>query len=188
MQISRRALIGCAGALPLFGGEFWDEKRSSQWSEAEVARLLKDSPWARLVQLRGGGTATVTWTSALPVQLAIARRDQGALSVPPAPRSFREYVITVSGLPPALAPKQRSDASELMQMFTELRPRGQQPLTAERTGVAVNGNLLAIEFVFPKDEITEKTGTVDFVTRIGRTSVRCRFRLADMRFNGSLAL
>jgi len=47
------------GATALIAEEFWEKKKFPQWTEKEVQKILKDSPWARSVEipLSAGGAA-----------------------------------------------------------------------------------------------------------------------------------
>src|SRR5262245_11951996 len=65
-MISRRSalfagLVIPAGRfeLPIWAAEFWNDKQPSEWSEKDIDRLLKRSPWAReiSVSLGSGGGA-----------------------------------------------------------------------------------------------------------------------------------
>ncbi len=57
---SRRDLLTLLGAavvpepLSASGGEFWNTKNPSQWTDAEVQRLIFDSPWAKRFTARVG--------------------------------------------------------------------------------------------------------------------------------------
>ncbi len=49
-QLSRRFLLSALGTAPfsnLFAADFWQQKKFTDWSEKEIAKLLSDSPWAR---------------------------------------------------------------------------------------------------------------------------------------------
>ena len=50
-----------AGSLTLFGADFWQTKKYSDWSDKEVGKMLLDSPWARKasVELRGSAVMDV---------------------------------------------------------------------------------------------------------------------------------
>lgn len=39
-------------AAALTAADFWEKKKFSQWSEKEVQKMLRDSPWARPVEIR----------------------------------------------------------------------------------------------------------------------------------------
>lgn len=47
------------GAAALMAAEFWEKKKFSEWTDKEVQKMLKDSPWARAVEipLTAGGMA-----------------------------------------------------------------------------------------------------------------------------------
>jgi len=50
-----RWLIGVAIAVAvasLWAGEFWQEKPYTEWTREQAERLMKDSPWARPVEIR----------------------------------------------------------------------------------------------------------------------------------------
>ena len=53
------AFLAC-GALFLFAGQknYWESKPYTEWSEKEVDRLLKDSPWTKSVLLNTGPEGT----------------------------------------------------------------------------------------------------------------------------------
>ncbi|MCW5981367.1 MAG: hypothetical protein KIT09_25000 [Bryobacteraceae bacterium] len=57
MTITRRMLFSAGGALlaisrAVGAGEFWNEKKPSEWTDEEVERLLTRSPWAKEVEAR----------------------------------------------------------------------------------------------------------------------------------------
>jgi hypothetical protein len=47
------------GAIALTAADFWQSKKFTEWSDKEVQKILRDSPWARPVEVRlegmGGG-------------------------------------------------------------------------------------------------------------------------------------
>ncbi|MBN2244126.1 MAG: hypothetical protein JW793_15680 [Acidobacteria bacterium] len=49
-----RFLIVCMAftACLLYAADFWEKKEFSQWSEDEVSKILKDSPWARRTYIK----------------------------------------------------------------------------------------------------------------------------------------
>jgi len=55
--LSVLVMLGFTAAAAL-AGEFWEQKKFSEWTEKEVRKMLSDSPWARPVEVRldvGGG-------------------------------------------------------------------------------------------------------------------------------------
>jgi hypothetical protein len=47
------ASLAAAGALT--AADFWQSKKYTEWSDKEVEKMLKDSPWAKTVQMEAGG-------------------------------------------------------------------------------------------------------------------------------------
>src|SRR5689334_11580334 len=47
------AIVGTASLL--VAGDFWDKKKFPDWSAKDAQKMLKESPWARPVEM-GGGT------------------------------------------------------------------------------------------------------------------------------------
>jgi len=41
--------VGFPASLALASGEFWNDKKPSEWSEKEAKKLLTKSPWAKEV-------------------------------------------------------------------------------------------------------------------------------------------
>ena len=78
-----KLLLVCALAvfctLPsTFGQKVWEKKPYSEWSMAEVVRVLDDSPWAQTQIERGEAdfSVTVRLRSALPIRQALIRQRQ----------------------------------------------------------------------------------------------------------------
>jgi hypothetical protein len=47
-----------AVAATLYGADFWQKKKFTEWSDNEVRRMLSDSPWAHTYELMNGGFAS----------------------------------------------------------------------------------------------------------------------------------
>lgn len=100
VRISRRAALAAALAapLPLRAEEPWKDKSPSEWTDADLVRILNNSPWAQPVDIvfgspdistpgpqhalegfidigpkRPGIPFVVRWLSALPYKEAYAR-------------------------------------------------------------------------------------------------------------------
>ncbi len=58
-KVFASCLLLCAGAIALLAADFWEKKQFTEWSEREVQKMLRDSPWARTVEVAlpapGGG-------------------------------------------------------------------------------------------------------------------------------------
>jgi hypothetical protein len=69
-------VLGFLLPLPLSAGEFWTDKPYSEWSPAEVIRLLGNSPWARTVNVAISVKTQVDPASSSPEVVAPVRRIQ----------------------------------------------------------------------------------------------------------------
>jgi len=47
-------LLSLAGAT-LWAADFWQKAKFTEWSDKDVQKMVKDSPWARAVEIRLGG-------------------------------------------------------------------------------------------------------------------------------------
>src|SRR5580704_4784936 len=84
----------------------WQTKDPAQWTGDDVSQILTDSPWsapAKLYQSLDSASGrpkavrvTIQWQSALPVRLAMAKKDSAAVDASAA--APEEYVVVVSGL------------------------------------------------------------------------------------------
>jgi hypothetical protein len=63
-------------ALPASGQQSWEKKEYRQWSKADVARILDDSPWAQTQYESPKYIATIRLRSALPIRQALVRIRQ----------------------------------------------------------------------------------------------------------------
>lgn len=140
--------------------------------------------------------ATVTWTSALPIKLALVRRlirmdepipaeDQELLT-----RDDPFYTVAVVGLPaPFYALEPMLDAVKAQTM---LRRGDKAPIAPANVQLFRNeaDQSVLVEFKFPKTEaLTMDDADVEFVTTLGTTNeIRERFKLDEMVFADQLAL
>jgi hypothetical protein len=136
-------------------------------------------------------TLTIRWVSALPVKQALVRLNfkGDAANSDQVKKSLDmvepDYVIVVSGLNRGMV---RGDADELKQAMiaaTELAIKGKEPIKAKDFRIVGQGRVDAV-FAFPKTSpITEDDKEVEFQSKVGTISIRERFRLKDMMFNGN---
>jgi hypothetical protein len=143
----------------------------------------------------------VRWDSALPVREAL--RHSPATLDPES--SSADYVITVTGLIPAgryrsagrTEGSSRSDGSsdarnpeeilEAFMSFSRLLPRGAAAIVPRN--VRLDSATGAIHIFFARTRpIEADTKEVLFLTRFGGFTVRAKFRVKDMRYQGKLAL
>ena len=153
---------------------------------------------------RGGGLPTlhvlVRWESAEIVRLAQARSKSPAL-----PAATNDYVLAVEGLLPAktaagtakLDTQSSSDETAAAGTNTErlLEDFMNNSKLASRTeavrphNVQINSDSGTVRLFFPRSlGLDAKSKEAYFSTRYGSLTVRKRFRLSDMNYQGHLAL
>jgi hypothetical protein len=144
-----------------------------------------------------GGMAvnlTVRWQSALPIKQALLKMKFGA-EVGTSPEAKQilannepDYVIVVAGLNRGMV---RGDADQIKQALlgaTELVIKGKESIKPKDFRIVGQGRIDAI-FGFPKtNPIVEDDKEVEFVCKVGTITVKQKFRLKDMLYNGKLEL
>src|SRR6185295_7613581 len=56
MKTSFRLCGAALGVVSLLSAaDFWDKKKFPEWSAKDAQKILRESPWARAVELGGGG-------------------------------------------------------------------------------------------------------------------------------------
>jgi hypothetical protein len=143
---------------------------------------------------------TLRWESALPVQQALMR--QGGLgadeSKPVADASAKDYVISVLGfrMPERQDRLDDNDGNanqdRLRSQFldaAQLIPKGKRTIYAEDVKFEGPDGSGAIRFLFPRtNAISAGDKEVDFIFEVRGTKLEHKFRLADMQYQGQLAL
>ena len=145
----------------------------------------------------GGGASvsfTIRWQSALPVKQALVKMKYGkeAGTSPEAKQILAaaepEYVVVVAGLNRGMVRGDADKVKEAMMAATELVVKGKEPIKPDNFRLVGQGKMDAI-FAFPKtNPITEDDKEVEFICKIGTMSLKQKFRLKDMVFNGKLEL
>jgi hypothetical protein len=146
----------------------------------------------------GGGmpsvTLTIRWASSLPVKEAMVRMSfKGDAATSPEAKQRLEanepdYVIVVSGLNRGMVLGSADELKQAMMAATELVIKGKEPIKPKDFRIVGQGKMDAV-FAFPKgNAITEDDKEVEFQSKVGTVSIRQRFRLKDMMFNGKLEL
>jgi hypothetical protein len=132
----------------------------------------------------------VRWSSARPVKLALARlRSLGKLPTDTPIRAEEAeeepfYRISVSGLPP----QAYTTISELTAV-TVLKRQNATSLDPTSVHFEYEGDLLTIDYLFSKaDPVTIADREVEFVTKVGESAIKKKFRPRDMVFQSKLAL
>jgi hypothetical protein len=99
-----------------------------------------------------------------------------------------DYVIVVSGLNRGMVLGSADELKQAMMAATELVIKGKEPIKPKDFRIVGQGKMDAV-FAFPKaNAITEDDKEVEFQSKVGTISIRQRFRLKDMMFNGKLEL
>jgi hypothetical protein len=150
--------------------------------------------------LGGGGAGTsltlyIRWQSALPVKEAVARVKYGAQvgSSPDAKQYLAteepNYVIVIDGLNRGMIGAGDADAMKKTLLDqTALVIKGKELIKAIDFRLVGQGRISAV-FAFPKtNPIDVDDKEVEFQTKLGTVSIREKFRLKDMMFNGKLEL
>ena len=139
---------------------------------------------------------TVTWSSALPIKLALVRRlirfdapippeEQQALT-----RDEPFYTIILVGLPPPFAALEPT--IDAVKAHTMLKRKNGEPIVPEHVQLLMSDadRSILIEYQFPKtDAITMEDTVVEFITILGADrEIKKKFKLKDMIFGDELAL
>ena len=142
----------------------------------------------------GGISLTVRWQSALPVMEALVRMKFGAEAGTSAEAkqilsaTQPDYVVVIAGLSRGMV---RGDADQLKQAMlasTELIVKGKDPIKPKDFRIVGQGKVDAV-FAFPRtNPIVEADKEVEFVSKVGNNTIKQKFRLKDMVFNGKLEL
>ena len=137
----------------------------------------------------------VRWQSALPMKQAALRARYGSeVATAPEAKKILEheetaYIVSIGGLPAAVARGNLESLKESAKRQTSLSAKGKDKLAPAEVQITQRDRLADAVFIFPKTQpfvLDDKE--VEFSTRIGTASVRYRFRLKDMVFNGKLEL
>ncbi|HJN42906.1 MAG: hypothetical protein QGI10_15125 [Vicinamibacterales bacterium] len=214
LAISVVCLLGCA---VLSAADFWEEKDFTAWSDKDVEKMMTNSPWAKRVTVvfprpptesggRGGGRGgrgggfgggspqarlIVRWQSALPVRQAAVRAQIGSDgAVGPEAQAVLDqnapgYFVVVSGVPGQFGRL----SSEALMVDARLERKGAEPIRPVQAAAQREGRGVALAYVFPKDDaIVLADKDVEFVTKVGDTTIKRKFKLEDMVYNDQLEL
>ena len=141
-------------------------------------------PWTNQAR-DSDNEATVVWTSALPIRQALARigvveqlRDVHA-------KDF--YIVTVDGLPFALAPL--AETPDLFRRSARLELESGAAIRAERVEVRPRPGAPAIELYFRRDEAASTAEkTIAFVMTAGEYSIEAKFKPSEMVYRDQIEM
>jgi hypothetical protein len=145
----------------------------------------------------GGGGApetnlTIRWRTALVLNEALAKHQFGAEAATSADAKkmiapeTKVYVIWVSGVPANQRPQGDAKNTQIKESTLGTKEKS---LTASDIQFSGTGRLLEFYYVFPRDKMfTADDKEVEFATKVGKTTVKARFKLKDMEVDGKLDL
>jgi hypothetical protein len=144
----------------------------------------------------GGVSVTLIWQTALPVRQALVKRQYGAEAgtSPEAKakldRVDQYYVLTLGGMPGYALGAAQGDRKAALLESTTVTVYGKPPLKAVEVQVTGGGRGPGIvSFVFPKTTtFTVDDKEMEFASKFGVTSVKRKFKLKDMVFNGKVEM
>ncbi|SRR5579885_3312595 len=140
-------------------------------------------------------TFTVRWESALPVRQARVRARYGSEAAASAEArriletEEKDYLITVSGLPPNTLRGDPGQIKAQAMAAAALTVKGRDPIKpADFMVQRLNGDTIAV-FAFPRTEpLTLGDKEVEFSARFASIPVKLKFTLKNMVFAGKLEL
>lgn len=145
----------------------------------------------------GGGaamTVTLSWRTALPIREAVAKEKFGAEAATSADakklveEEQKFYAIMLTGLPGRML-HGGDKLKESLLKTTTLNVKGKDPIAASDVQVGGNEQRALVMFMFPKTTpLSVDDKDVEFSTKIGPITVKQKFHLKEMLFNGKLDL
>jgi hypothetical protein len=134
------------------------------------------------------------WQTALPVKQALIKAKYGAeAGTSPEAQKLLEreeqyYVLSVSGLPAYLAPKD-DQARQAMAAASMLNVKNKDAVAAADVQFQKDGQNLDAYFLFPrKSAFSLDDKEIEFVAKLGPVTLKHKFKLKDMVFKGKLEL
>ena len=145
----------------------------------------------------GGGMQrqfVVRWISALPVKQALMKAQYGEEAATAEEsqlflsRQDTHYVIGVSGFPGRMAQMSQRDPDRFKQSAF-LKRKKKDNIYPEQFDIRGNEQEAEIIFAFPRgDEITLDDKNVELEVKLGQMTVKRKFKLQDMVWDGKLEL
>jgi hypothetical protein len=142
-----------------------------------------------------GATITLVWQSALPVKQALARRQYGAeAGTSPDAKARLEraeefYMLTMIGIPASMRGATANDKKAALLALTTVTAPGKPAIHATDMQVSSGRGPSILVFLFPKTSaFTVDDKEVEFATKFDKTSVKRKFKLKAMVFNGKLEM
>ena len=148
---------------------------------------------------RGGGAIRssqrtiliVQWRSALPMRQALVRGQMGQGGTVDArgqeilTQSPPGYFVVVTGIPRQFGRL----TPEALMAEARLERKGKSPIVPVQAGAEREEAGLALVYIFPRNAaIALEDKDVEFVAKVGDTTIKKKFKLKDMVFNDQLEL
>ena len=142
-----------------------------------------------------GVTVTLIWQTALPVKQALTKRKFGAETgtSPEAKaaleRTEQTYILTLIGMPGSMLAATQGDRKTALLDATMLTVSGKPPLKAADVQASGGRGSATVSFLFPRTTaFTVEDKEVEFSSKFDKTSIKKKFKLKDMVFNGKVEL
>ena len=138
----------------------------------------------------GGGSASATivarWQSALPIKQAAERTKSGTLA---AGSEEANYVIVVTGPLRAFLRGNPETIKKTLMDVSSLSAKGKDAVKPADLMIAPSQRTVDIAFAFPRSTpFALEDKEVEFSTRLGDVTLKYKFKLKDMVYNGKLEL
>ncbi len=140
-------------------------------------------------------TVHVRWQTALPIKQALIKKKYGAEAgtSDEAKKALEAkenwYVIAVAGIGRGMVQGDGEKIKRELLEQTSLGAKGKEELKPADIQMGRADRSLELYFVFPrKTEFSEDDKEIEFATKLGGTTLKQKFRLKDMMYNGKLAL
>jgi hypothetical protein len=147
----------------------------------------------------GGGPSSVTvtllWQTALPVKQALIKRQYGneAGTSPEAKAKLERvdqvYALTLIGMPSFTLAAAQGDKKAALLDSTMLTVAGKPPIKATDVQVSGGRGTGNVSFLFPRTTtFTAEDKEMEFSSKFDKTTVKKKFKLKDMVFNGKVEM
>jgi len=142
-----------------------------------------------------GVTVTLLWQTALPVKQALAKRRFGSeAGTSPDAKAIVErvdqvYVLTLIGMPGFAVGAAQGDKKAALLESTTVSVNGKPPLKAVDVQISGGRGTANVSFLFPKTTtFTAEDKEMEFSSKFDKTTVKHKFKLKDMVFNGKVEM
>jgi len=199
-------MLALAG--PLYAdSDFWNKKPPANWTPQEIARLLKDSPWAKEITPTYTSLPPPTdrrpWGENPPIGLGSGPKPQRSVKAPNQATVRWESADPVRSAQKNALPAAFDDHYVIGIYFgyATRRDLGSKPVeNLQQSAVLMGSRAVNAEVVQAQSELADgfligfpKTSTrgikqFEFFARVGLLAVKAKFNIGEMMYRGHLAL